>query len=161
MKKTTWIERLIEEYSVGKRKLEQYRETLDKYEDEIEYDAVTGMISDMKFALEWMKRGRRPGNRRGIEKQNVYQRTALLDTSLFPSLDLEVQERTLTDEEKRAIIDILWELSYRERQCYLLHMAQGWSLQEIADELGIAKSTVQQYVDRAKAKIRLKLEKVS
>ena len=152
--KNTWVDRLIEEYSVGKRELEQYRETLDKYEDEIEYDAVTGMISDMKFALEWMKRGRRPGNRRGIEKQNVYQRTALLDPNLFPALDLETEERVLTDREKRMIVDILWELSYRERQCYLLHMAYGMSYAEIGKELNIARSTVQQYVERAKQKIR-------
>src|SRR5690606_22020177 len=129
--KNTWIDRLIEEYSVGKRELEQYRETLDKYEDEIEYDAVTGMISDMKFALEWMRRGRRPGNRRGVEKRNVYHRTSLLDENLFPSLDLEMSERKLTDTEKRNIIDILRELSFRERQCYLLHMAYGMSYAEI------------------------------
>ena len=50
-------------------------------------------------------------------------------------------------------MNILLCLSHRERQCYLLHMAEGWSLQEIADELKISKSTVQKYVERAKNKI--------
>lgn len=155
--KNTWIDRLIEEYSVGKRELERYREKLDRHEDEIEYDAVTGMIGDMKFALEWMKRGRRPGNRRGIERRSVYQRTALLDPDLFPSLDLVPDERSLTDEEKRKLVDLLWELSYRERQCYLLHMAYGMSYAEIAKELKLARTTVQKFVERAKAKIRKKV----
>ena len=152
--KNTWIDRLIKEYSIGKRELERYRKKLDRYEDEIEYDAVTGMIGDMRFALEWMKRGRRPGNRRGVEKQDVYRRTVLLDPNLFPALDLETEERVLTDREKRMIIDILWELSYRERQCYLLHMAYGMSYSEIGKELNISRRTVQQYVERAKKKIK-------
>ena len=151
-----WVERLISEYEETKKELERYRETLDKddlYEN-IERGVVGGMIRDMNYALKWMKTGRRPGNRRGIEKMNVYHRTALLDPALFPSLDIEPEERTLTDEEKRRIVDILWTLSTRERQCYLLHMCYGMSYTEIAKELKISRGTVQRYVERAREKVK-------
>lgn len=152
----TWVDKLIDEYTLGKQKLTEYRETIDRTEaaGQDEYDVVGGMISDMSYALQWMKTGRRPGNRRGIERQSVYQRTALLDPDLFPSIDLEQRERVLTEDEKRKIIDILWTLSTRERQCYLLHMSYGMSYAEIALELKISRRTVQQYVERAKEKIK-------
>lgn len=150
------MERLIKEYTVTKRDLERYRKTLDRSDpaENEEHKIIGGMISDLQFALEWMKRGRRPGNRRGVERRSVYQRTVLLDTELFPSLLEEKPERKLEDWEKRKIIDILWELSDRERQSYLLHMAHGWSMSEIAAELGISKRTVQQYISRARKKIQ-------
>src|SRR5690625_7520250 len=76
---------------------------------------------------------------------------------LFPSLDIEPEERTLDQEEKRAIINMLSDLSHRERQCYLLHMANGMSMQEIAVELDIKKPTVQKFIERAKNKIKVKV----
>lgn len=152
-----WVDRMISEYSEGKKTLEHYRETLDRTNEagQSEFEVVGGMIGDMRFALEWMRTGRRPGNRRGIERQSVYQRTALLDPDLFPSLDLEPAERHMTDDEKRKIVDILWNLSARERQCYLLHMSYGMSYAEVAQELGLSRRTVQQYVERARAKIKI------
>lgn len=154
-----WVERLIREYRDGKKALEEYRAKLNREDpaDDVEYEIVTGMISDMQYALEWMRRGRRPGNRRGVERQSVYQRTALLDPALFPSLDLEPSRRTLTDWEKRQIVDILWALSERERQCFILHMSYGMSYAEIAAELKISKRSVQEYISRAKEKIYKKI----
>jgi len=155
----TWVEKLIDEYSVGKKELEKLREKLDLSTDEgiNDYQLIGGMIGDMQYALEWMKKGRRPGNLRGVEKRSAYQRRALLDMDLFPSWDIEVKPRELSEIEKKAIVDVLIDLSYRERQCYLLHMGQGWSLSEIAKELNISKRSVQQYVDRAKQKIKNKV----
>lgn len=151
-----WVDRMISEYSEGKKTLEHYRETLDRTDEagQSEFEVVGGMIGDMRYALEWMRTGRRPGNRRGIERQSVYQRTALLDPDLFPSLDLEPQERVLDDEEKRKIVDILWQLSTRERQCYLLHMSYGMSYAEVAKELNISRSSVQKFVERARSKVK-------
>ena len=75
---------------------------------------------------------------------------------LLPALDVQPEERTLTQEERESIIDSLIDLSHRERKCYLLHFATGWSMQEIADELNISKSAVQIYINRAKEKIKKK-----
>lgn len=157
----TWVDKLIDEYTLGKKELEKYKATLDIYDidkDDVQkrkdFTLVNGMISDMNFSLEWMKKGRRPGNRRGADRQSVYQRTALIDMDLFPSLDLTPSKRTLTDEEKKKIVDVLLEMSARERQCYLMHMAQGLSYGQISKELEISRRTVQQYVERAKKKVK-------
>jgi positive control factor len=155
----TWVEEIKEEYNLSKKVLEEYREKLDlENPKDKEDDKIVGeMISDMKYALDWLNRGRRPGNRRGADKRSVYQRRALLDMDLFPSIDLRPNQVYLNNEQKSTLIETLITFSDRERQCYLLHMAQGWSLQEIADELNLKKRTVQQYVDRAKEKVRKKV----
>jgi len=157
--KHAWVDKLIQQYSAGRRDLLAYRSKLNRKDpdQELEYDTVTGMIIDMSYALEWMKRGRRPGNRRGVEKQDVYLRTTLVDPGFLPSLDIEPQERLLTDAEKRQIVEILWMMSSRERLCYLLHMAQGLSYSEIAQELKISKNSVRTFVRRAKQKIQQKI----
>ncbi|MDG5470526.1 sigma-70 family RNA polymerase sigma factor [Jeotgalibacillus sp. ET6] len=155
----TWNEKLINEYNIGKRQLKHYRDSIDMNNpiNENEHRIVSEMISDMNFSLEWMRKGRRPGNRRGIDHRSVYQRTALLDMDLFPSIDLKPKQVYLKEEQRRQLIDILLDFSYRERECYLLHMAQGLSYADIADELNLKRRTVQQYVERAKEKVDKKL----
>lgn len=158
-----WADKLLEEYEVGRRDLGRMKGRLNPeiLEDQEDTKQINSMINDMSFSIEWLKKGRRPGNLRGIDKRSAYQRRALIDMDLFPSLEVEPEERALNQEEKGAIIDILANLSHRERQCYLLHMANGLSLSEIGKELGISKRTVQQYVDRAKNKINGDMENVS
>ncbi|GAF14912.1 prophage LambdaBa01, positive control factor Xpf [Bacillus sp. JCM 19046] len=163
----TWVERLTEEYNVSKKQLEDYRNALERGavdsdsdwtelgEGKDEFSVVGGMISDLNYSMDWLKRGRRPGNRRGVERQSIYQRTALLDTNLFPSLDIEPnRDKPLDDKDKRAMVDILWTLSNRERQCYVLHMSYGMSFTEIGHDLSLSRSTVQTFITRAKEKIK-------
>ncbi|GAB3797481.1 sigma-70 family RNA polymerase sigma factor [Virgibacillus kimchii] len=147
---------LIPEYKEGLKDLKRRYENMDV--DDPDRKSISRMIGDMEYAIKWMKTGRRPGNLRGIERRSVYQRTSLIDMELMPSLDIEPEQRELTEDEKRAITDILIDLSHQERQCFLLHMAQGWSMQEIAEELKVSKSAVQIYIRRAKEKIKAKLE---
>ncbi|KQL55955.1 MULTISPECIES: sigma factor-like helix-turn-helix DNA-binding protein [Bacillaceae] len=157
----TWVSNIVNDCTVTKKELEVYRQALDKgdTEEKNEFDVVGGMISDLNYSVEWLKRGRRPGNRRGVERQSVYQRTALLDMNLFPSMDLDNgRERPIDDKDKRAMVDILWLLSNRERQCYVLHMSYGMTYAEIAKEIGVTRASVQKFVERAKKKI---FEKVS
>jgi len=50
---------------------------LDKIEkpslqDEDDKKVIAGMISDLDYALEWMRSGRNPDARRGIDKNGVY-----------------------------------------------------------------------------------------
>ncbi len=178
-----WADQLLAEYEEGRTELNHHRDSLheinreligDKKWKEIDEETksqitmnqndkskINSMISDMSFSMEWMKIGRRPGNMRGIDRRSAYQRRALIDMDLFPSLDIEPEERALHEDEKQAIVNILVDLSHRERQCYLLHMANGLSLAEIGKELNITKRTAQQYVDRAKKKIEGRMEKVS
>lgn len=65
----------------------------------------------------------------------------------------ELVEMLLPSQEQKAkAIEILTMLSKRERQCFLMHTIENTSMQKIANELGISKSSVHKYIDRARAK---------
>lgn len=151
-----WADELLMQYDDGRSELRKMGDELnmDDLKDKQDKKQINSMINDMSFSIDWMKTGRRPGNMRGIDKRSAYQRRALVDMDLFPSLDIQPKEKEIGEERKKILVNILVNLSHRERQCYLLHMAQGWSLAEIAGELRLSKRTVQQYVDRAKKKIK-------
>ena len=144
----TWVEELIEQYTSGVRDLERYRKSLDRtdlYEAE-DAKTVSGMLSDMRYSLDWMRRGRRPGSRRGAERRDIYRRRELLAGTT-----------ELTEDEKRRLIDCVAVMTERELTCWLLHMAHGLTFQEIGDRLGVSRYTVRVFVERAKAKVRERL----
>ena len=67
------ITELIVQYSQGIRRLDQYRRSLDRSDPDQADEArtVSGMLSDMRYALDWMRRGRRPGSRKGRKNINL------------------------------------------------------------------------------------------
>ncbi|NQX45329.1 sigma-70 family RNA polymerase sigma factor [Paenibacillus tritici] len=144
--KATWIETLIGQYAAETHVLERYRDTLDLSLPAAaeEAETVSGMLADMRYALTWMRRGRRPGSRRGAERTDVYRQREIY---------IKLSAREITELERLRLVDALLALSDRERTCFLLHMAQGLTLQEISDKLRLSKNTVRDYVDRAKKKI--------
>lgn len=144
----TWVEELIEQYTSGVRDLERYRKSLDRtnpYEAE-EAKTVSGMLSDMRYALDWMRRGRRPGSRKGAERRDIYRRRELL-----------AQVEPLTEEERRRLIDCVAVMTERELACWLLHMAHGLTQNEIADKMNISRASVRVYLERAKRKVQEKI----
>lgn len=155
-----WVSRLKKEYASGKRELEKYRATLAKKkawdcteQDRQEITVVDGMIADLNYAIEWMRSGRRPNSSRGVDIKDAYSRSILMNMDLLPAAAKEPErELSVTQEQKQALVSILMKLSPRERQCYLLHMAQGMSFAEIGRELKLTKRSVQEYVSRAKSK---------
>ncbi|MFD2703845.1 sigma factor-like helix-turn-helix DNA-binding protein [Paenibacillus shunpengii] len=144
--KATWIETLISQYATETYVLEKYRNSLDpdNPEQSEEAETVSGMISDMRYAMTWLKRGRRPGSRRGVEITDVYRQREIF---------IKLSGQGMTDAERLKLVEALLALSDRERTCFLLHMAQGLTLQEISHKLNLSKRSVQMYVDRAKVKI--------
>lgn len=153
-----WVDNLIMEYQKGIRGLkEMEKELTDSEIDQLDKKQLNSMIRDMTYAVNWLKIGKEPGSLRGIERRSVYQRRVLMDMDLFPSLEIEPDEEELSNEDKKAIIDVLTYLSVRERQCFVLHKAYGFSMGEIEDELGISKSSVQKYIERATNKIKNKI----
>ncbi|WP_153465082.1 sigma-70 family RNA polymerase sigma factor [Sediminibacillus terrae] len=153
----SWIDDMIDEYKSGRNELEKLKQSLDGKSPQIKEDRklVNGMINDMTYSLDWLKKGRRPGNRRGLDRRAAYQRSAYMEMDILPSFDPVSTE--LTEETKKRLVDVLLEFSNRERECYLMHMAQGFSYQQIADLLSISRRTVQQYVERAKKKLKKSL----
>lgn len=71
-----WVEKLLTEYNQGKNQLTKYRDSLD-LEDKVQLEEsliVEGMISDMQYSIEWLRRGRRPGDMHGADRKDVYRR---------------------------------------------------------------------------------------
>jgi RNA polymerase sigma-70 factor (ECF subfamily) len=138
------ITELITQYSAGIRHLDRYRRSLDRADPNQDDEArtVSGMLSDMRYALDWMRRGRRPGSRKGAERRDIYRRRELLAST-----------EPMTEEERRRLIDCVAVMTERELTCWLLHMAHGLTFQEIGDRLGLSRRTVQQYVERARKKV--------
>ena len=144
----TWIERLIDEYTACARSLDRYRQSLDRtdiYQAE-ESRTISGMLSDMRYALDWMRRGRRPGSRKGAERRDIYRRRELLAST-----------EPMTEEERRRLIDCMAVMTERELTCWLLHMAHGLTQNEIAARLKISRASVRMYLDRAKKKVEEKI----
>ena len=154
---SSWATRLIREYSEGYNQLLDYRRTLDHSNDShnMEHKLVGGMLSDMQYAIDWMRQGRRPVTKRTGHSSDAYRYAQLRDMEMFPSIQLEPErEPDITEEQKKLLVRVLLTLSPRERQCYLLHMAQGMSIGEIANELKFSKAAAQIYINRAKTKVQ-------
>ncbi len=62
-------------------------------------------------------------------------------------------DRELTEDERFKLNDAMSNLSERERQCFVLHVAFRFSMRQIAEELDLKKRIVQTNIERAKQKI--------
>lgn len=154
-----WADELIEEYTMGHLELTKCADRLDRKNplDMNDLKQINSMIESMTFSLEWMATGRQPGTYRGAEKRAVYQRQYIESMDTIPDIveQIEADHKHLfiSKEERLILADIFASMSHRERQCYVLHEGQGMSMGKIADEIGLKKRTVQQYIDRARAKV--------
>lgn len=121
---------------------------------DIEDSKVIGsMISDLEFALEWMRSGRNPNARRGIDKSGVYLTDpAILDALPVHNLYKSVAKE-ITDFDKEIIDDALCTLTEREKDVFLMIKVEGITFEFTAEILGIKKSTVQTHYERAEKKI--------
>jgi len=163
----SWADKLIQEYTTGRQELIRQADTIDRNNpiEREDLKRINSMIESMTFSLDWMKTGRQPGTYRGADEKAVYQRRSYENIDLIPDIaeqleteDINKKHLYMTREEKMILADILASFSLRERQCYLLHVAQGMSWSKIADELGISKSMVQQSINRARKKIKSRID---
>jgi RNA polymerase sigma-70 factor (ECF subfamily) len=108
------ITELIEQYTAGIRQLDRYRRSIDRsnLDGQDEARTVSSMLNDMRYSLDWMRRGRRPGSRKGAERRDIYRRRELLAST-----------EPMTEEERRRLIDCMAVMTERELTCWLLHMA--------------------------------------
>ena len=154
-----WVDSLLIEYEDGRKKLREMINNLNpnSIEDAQDRKQINSMIRDISYSIDWLKIGREPGTLRGIDRRSVYQRRVLMDMDLYPSLEIEPEQAEISKEDKQAMVNILMDLSLRERQCYILHNAYKMSMSEIAGEIGVSKSSVQKYINRAGEKIKKKI----
>jgi RNA polymerase sigma-70 factor (ECF subfamily) len=115
------------------------------------------MIRDIDYILEWMETGRRPGNKRGVERLAAYQREIpvdIMERYAAPPAHLTVQTNDSLEWEYRKMEYILSLLTDRERQCYEMNIGGMYSEREIAQMIGIAQPTVHENLKRAQNKIK-------
>lgn len=155
-----WADRLIQEYTEGKIELNALKE---RSIDALDIKQINSMIDSMSYSIDWMTTGRQPGTYRGVDKRGIYQRQFIQTIECIPDimeqLEVEPKQLYMTREEKIILADILASLSLRERECYILHIAQGISMGRIADIVGLKKRTVQQYIERARNKVEVRILK--
>lgn len=142
-----FTDQLIEEYKENQRNLLQLTNTYDTADpqDKEDKSKVNSMIDSMAFAIEWMETGRQPGLFRGIDKRGIYQQMELEEAYMIPDIveqiDINDKEIHLTEEQKQTLLQIFSDLSIRERQCYLMHVAEGLSMNRIAKKINITKTS--------------------
>jgi positive control factor len=153
---------LLKEYKETRRQLKRAYESRKEGEKVLDNQAITErqllseMIGDVEYVIEWLETGRRPGNRRGIERRAANQRVRLMDPirmQAFVARSTAGSPANLTEWERQQIEDALCVLSERERECYVLAHGECFTHSQIADMLGITKSSVDTHIKRAQQKI--------
>ncbi|MED4581861.1 sigma factor-like helix-turn-helix DNA-binding protein [Brevibacillus choshinensis] len=140
----------------ARRKTGKAKSTCNGDENKPERQIIGEMIGDTEFVIEWIESGRRPGNKRGIERRAAYERERLMDPvrmQAFVSRSTAGSPCNLTEWQRFQLADALSSLTERERECFVLTHGEGFSFEETARLLQITKSSVQTFVTRAQAKI--------
>ena len=155
-----WADKLLKEYKQGRKDLKNMRDELtDSERDRLDKTQINSMIDSMTYSIDWMETGREPGNLRGVDKRDIYRIKQYSEMDIIPDiteqLRLEREPLYLNQEQRQTLILLFRKLSDRERQCFIMYEAEQLSMQQIANRLGIKKSTVQQYIERAREKVKL------
>lgn len=117
---------------------------------------ISSMISDLEFTIEWLEKGRQPGAKRGYDRRDSYKRMLIKDPRIINTFSAQLhkeQDGGISEWDIERINDALSVLTNREKEIFLLNKVQLYSYEEIADLLGVAKSTVQTNLKRAENKI--------
>ncbi|MEJ3717093.1 sigma-70 family RNA polymerase sigma factor [Paenibacillus polymyxa] len=118
---------------------------------------ISGMVSDCEFVEEWLVTGRRPGNKRGVERLAAYQREKLVDPlrmQAYVSNSKAGSPSNLTDSDYFVIEEALRVLTDLERDCFLLSYGHCMPHSYIADVLGLSRGNISTLLKRAKEKIQ-------
>lgn len=163
------MEQLKKDYNKAINQLRKLRENMSEEQKKVEGPLIGGMISDLQFALEWLNTGRRPGNRRGVERLAAYQREKLTDPLLLQRYCRSVpydpyemigykKEDVITLADKERLEYAMCTLTAREKEIYLMSRGGGLTHDEIAHYLLITPGTVKTTIHRAEKKIAKQLQ---
>ncbi|PFH81655.1 RNA polymerase subunit sigma-24 [Bacillus cereus] len=155
---------LIKEYEETLKQLIEEKETA-REEDVI---IISGMISDIQYALEWMRTAKQPGIKRGIERRAAYQRIKsvnpllmqryLRSTETLYEWDDKPKESVISEWERIKLEDALSVLTEKEKEIYMMYKGNCLSMDKISNILKITKSTVQTVLKRSDEKIKKQIK---
>lgn len=117
---------------------------------------LDGMRRDCDYTIEWLEKGRRPGNKRGVERLAAYQREIpfeLMERYANPPPRAVIRTENGANMEYLHMEYILSLLSERERECYEFKIGGLHTEREIADIIGVTRTSVQEFLKRAQTKI--------
>ncbi|WP_166695849.1 sigma-70 family RNA polymerase sigma factor [Bacillus cereus] len=150
--------------------MEQYTKTRKTLEEskvgatEKDISIINEMISDINYALEWMRTAKQPGKTRGIERRAAYEREKPCDPLLMQRYvrstvipvyewDTEVKESVISEWDRIQLEDALSTLTEREKEIYIMSRGYGFTQDKISNYLKLQRTTVQEYLKRADKKI--------
>ncbi|PFE05060.1 RNA polymerase subunit sigma-24 [Bacillus cereus] len=157
------MKELIDQYNKTLRQLEKVKETAI----EADLKVLEGMISDVRYALEWMRTAKKPESKRGIERRSAYQREKLVNPLLMQRYlrstetqyewDCEGKENVISHWERIKLEDALSALTEHEKEIFIMYKGGMLTQEEISKELKVTRSTIQQILRRADKKIAKQL----
>lgn len=122
---------------------------------------IRGAVTDLRYCIDWLKKGHEPSVRRGIERQAGYKRETpvepywiQLNGDAIPT-EIEKTDEELEREAMKAQLmkQIVKVLNKQEREIFEMS-ANAISQYEIAKMLGITRDDVKVVIARCKRKIR-------
>ncbi len=149
---------LLHQYKNARKELRDMLDLLNETEnDKEDKSLINSMIRDVTFIIDWIEKGSNPEELQGTNIKNAYHIKYLPSMEILPDITDQLKgEReplNLTKEQKNVIYMLFDTWTDRERDCFILHIAEDKSMQEVADTLQISKSSVQMYINRAKEKV--------
>lgn len=161
---TSTMEQLIEEYRITMRAVNKYKRNIKELYPNMsshKYEQLNSLlgsaISDLQYAIDYMRTGRVPGNRRGIYRQAKDKRTIPVDPNNIDYLrNLSAKQTNAVQfdaEQEQMIAEYLDTLSHQQRAAFKMVKGQGFSYGKTAKIMGISKGTVQDYVKQAEIKL--------
>ena len=149
-----WVDTLLPQYKKGRKGLRNV-----DIIDHTDQSKVNSMVDSMTYSIDWMETGRQPDSYRGVDKRNAYRVKCYEEMDIIPDINEALRKEReplyITGQQRKVLLQVFNNFSDRERQCYIMYEAEGLSMQQIAEKLGIKKRTVQQYIERAREKVSL------
>lgn len=124
--------------------------------DEHDRKLLSGMASDIQYAIEWMQIGHQPGLRRGVERRAAYQREIPIDPikiQKYYVANVIGHSGSISEFDRQRIDYAMSRLTKLEKEIYLMARGQVLSHSEIASQIGVSVGTVKKVLDRADKKI--------
>lgn len=151
------MERLITEYEIARQDtLRRLQTAIDDEERRI----IRSMLSDLDYALQWMRDGKRPGTSRAIDRAEAYKREILFETNTLETAFATYVRDIQRDIEQAAdgrIERALSCLKPTEKEAYIMAKAGMMTRRQIAQVLGLEREAVKKMVRRADKKIAKQL----
>ncbi|SFP10554.1 sigma factor-like helix-turn-helix DNA-binding protein [Salibacterium halotolerans] len=142
---------LLDEYKITRSDLKKALITANE-EDAFHFKR---MISDLTYAIDWMRLGYNPGNTRGIERRAAYEREVAVDPLHIQSYvsNTTTGHTGTSEDDKQRIQEALEVLTDRERDAYLMVRGEALPREEVARLLNVSKGTVNNMITRCEQKI--------